>query len=783
MYISAVYIRFYRSFNFDYLRKAHESFVPHPWDVLEFDELKYPFVKVSLEHDITTVVGANESGKSQLLSAIKHALTGKNIARGDFCRYSEFFAVNRSMAFPDFGLEFAGLDTGDREALSQACDIEVDEDLSKFLMFRISGMQPIVYIRMDDWEKHEVVDQARLNNIVPRWFEIDSRVALPESIPLRYLVDGSMGWRSSSRKGRQKFVNQIIDNAPSWFGSTEAITASTPEVLKSYNEATTETGDHVKRRQLAEDLLFKVAKIDRTAFEELLKAVEASRDGFANGIVERMNSALATSLNFPKWWSQDHQFQLRLTLRDQDLVLTIRDRTGTEYSADERSVGLKYFLSYFVQYLAHESPETGVPEVLLMDEPDAFLSGTGQQDLLRVFEDFAHPQNPSRTPCQVVYVTHSPFLIDKNHGDRIRVLEKGEGDEGTRVVKNVARNHYEPLRSAFGSFVAETTFISNCNLMVEGASDQVLLAGISARLRAQVRSGLDSLDLNAVTLVPAGSAEHIPYMVYLARGRDVDRPAVVVLLDSDEAGNKAVGGLKRGPKGKPVINMKFVLQLGSLAGTVESARPDGAREIEDLLPVEVGVAAVKHYAHEFLEPSEASKVSEICAKNVSFDGEMGTHRALERAAAELLPGFHLDKVGFARSVLAVTRDSAQLESELSVLDENFRHLFRRLARLQREAMREIAVEKTGSKIKRLTNSFVLDHPQVAAREHATILLEEIEANLDNSVDSEELRHEILKMRREFMLDEDPAEPVEEFVEFRAALTRLVYREVNEVQEQ
>ena len=28
MFISAVYVRFFRSFNFDYLRKAHRGFVP-----------------------------------------------------------------------------------------------------------------------------------------------------------------------------------------------------------------------------------------------------------------------------------------------------------------------------------------------------------------------------------------------------------------------------------------------------------------------------------------------------------------------------------------------------------------------------------------------------------------------------------------------------------------------------------------------------------------------------------------------------------------------------------
>jgi hypothetical protein len=52
-----------------------------------------------------------------------------------------------------------------------------------------------------------------------------------------------------------------------------------------------------------------------------------------------MNRQLAQSLNFSKWWTQDNQFQLQMTLRDQDLVFTIRDRTGTEYSAMNAATG------------------------------------------------------------------------------------------------------------------------------------------------------------------------------------------------------------------------------------------------------------------------------------------------------------------------------------------------------------------------------------------------------------------------------------------------------------
>ena len=109
------------------------------------------------------------------------------------------------------------------------------------------------------------------------------------------------------------------------------------------------------------------------------------------------------------------------------------------------------------------------------------------------------------------------------------------------------------------SFVGETAFISNCNLVLEGTADQVLLAGMTSRLRRLGVPEIQNLDLNAITLVPAGSAGHVPYMVFLARGRDEEKPAVVVLLDSDDQGNNAVKSLKKGgPRSKQLIEGRYV---------------------------------------------------------------------------------------------------------------------------------------------------------------------------------------------------------------------------------
>lgn len=784
MRLRDVYVRFYKSFNFDYLRKSHPGATPFPWEQTE-EGFWYPYVRVPLDGGITTVVGANESGKSQLLGAIRSALTGKDVKRSDFCRYSQFFAVDQAMLRPDFGARFDDLTNEERAAVASACGIKSPPEFETFCLFRLGQGNELVFLQAgEDWTEHEVADIADLDGVLPRPFDIDSEVPLPDSVPINYLATGQVD-SERSRRQRRTILNAVTGNL-SWFESPQSVQKNQQQIADAFQLQEEAEERRFKEMRLAEDLLIRVAGIDRSAFAELMTAVKAGKEGYANGIVERINDKLSSTLNFPRWWSQDHEFALLLTLRDLDLVFTIKDRTGTEYSFAERSSGLKYFLSYFVQFLSHEAPGDGVQEVLLMDEPDAYLSGQGQQDLLRVFDEFAYPTT-ERPACQVIYVTHSPFLIDKNHAERIRVLEKGEGEEGTRVVRNVARNHYEPLRSAFGAFVAETTFISNCNLMLEGQSDQILLAGLSSRLRRSGAPNTENLDLNSVTLVPAGSASHIPYMAYLARGRDAERPAVIVLLDSDKAGNDARRDLKKaGPKGRKVIDEGLILQVADLPDSRLSIdNPHGLIEIEDLVPLAVAVAAARSYVREYIGPEEAGKLDGLKPSDVEFRKGAATHGAVEAACRSVLGGgFHLDKVGFARAVIDVAKGLAEELSPdaIDALERNFRMLFRRLAQLQRQATRELSAERTSSRIKRARDSFLLDHPDRARREEANVLFEEMGTALDSSLDAEEMSLTIRRIQADFGLEHDVAQDIEDYDGFKDALLTLAYQERRDAQE-
>lgn len=798
MQLKTVFVRFYKSFNYDYLRRFHPNSKHLVWE--DLDEMWYPYVQIPIEPKVTTIVGANESGKSHLLTAIEKGISGKDIKREDFCRYSQFFTVEiGKRKLPDFGFEWTNLSPEEENRVRSACKVEETRTIKDFLLFRNQSNKLTVYLPTGaTYEKHPLnaADARELEKHLPRTFRIDAEVALPDSVSIKSLSKSKadnreqnslMNLSRAERLDRMSAVDMIFRN-PDWFQNQQTvvqyaqnISQATSEVVKRSESSDGKSVD-IKRKEseLARDLICKIAAVDPEALDDLYRAVRDGKEGHANGLVQSINNRLAASLNFPKWWVQDRSFQLMVSLREHELVFTIRDRTKTEYSFTERSSGLKYFLSYYVQYLAHE-PEGSEPELLLMDEPDAYLSSQAQQDLLKIFDAFANPKD-DRKSVQVIYVTHSPFLIDKNHAERIRVLEKGVSDEGTRVVKDTGKNHYEPLRSAFGAFVGETTFIGSVNLMVEGQADQILLAGASTYLLRNGASPLGALDLNRITIVPSGSASHIPYLVYLARGRDIEKPPIVVLLDSDASGNEAKKRLaKGGAYNRQLLKEEYILQINDL-------RSDGTlflnnnclSETEDLIPLQLCVQAARRYVEQIygLPSDESAKITKQAISDELVTSKT-TFKAIEECLKKISDDMHIEKTGFARSVIDILpqiadgEGSTTLES-LQQFENNMNLLFKRINKMQRAAERENSSERISEKVERLKKGFVYDHPNNATREQAHILFDDIEASLENDNESDAIKMSLAGIKRDFDIDNDTTKPISNYDDFKLRLESIKY---------
>ncbi|MDF2507559.1 MAG: hypothetical protein K0Q52_1418 [Microbacterium sp.] len=193
MQLTAVYARFFRSLNFDFMKRASSGYKPLPWDEVPGGAAPYPFVKVAIDEHITTIVGANESGKSQVLAAIEFGLTGEKVLQRDFCRYSPFFLRHKDLLLPEFGLRFSGLTDADLPLLGEALGQKLDAVPEELAVFRMNTTPKArVYLRNGaDWAVATVKKPSALEQLgMPSVFKIDAGVPLPDSVPIRYVATG-----------------------------------------------------------------------------------------------------------------------------------------------------------------------------------------------------------------------------------------------------------------------------------------------------------------------------------------------------------------------------------------------------------------------------------------------------------------------------------------------------------------------------------------------------------------------------------------------------------------
>jgi predicted ATPase len=768
MRLATLYVRFFRSFNYDLVRKANPKAEPAPWE--EVDGEWYPFHKVPLDPVITAVVGANESGKTHLISAVRAALTGTGYDESDFCRYSALYSAEKGKRRrPDFGLDLVA-DAEDVVALAEV-GLEFGDE---FTFLRLNGESAQVAAPGEDPTELTDDQLAAIEQRLPRPFRLKTNVAIPKSVSFDVLT-GREPTVLSRRPRRTRFLEALRGHE-----GAEGIRGVADELAEFLDPA--DSSEEERKRQadaddLARTLLLGVVNLSPDAFRELEQAVHSEEEGDATALVDTMNRSIARRLNISRWWSQDEAFALEIAAREHEVSFTVKDKTGTSYSFDERSRGLRYFLGYYVQLKAHEAERDG-PEVLLMDEPDAFLSNIGQQDLLRLFEEFARPETGGRED-QVIYVTHSPFLINKNAAHRLRALEKGSDEQGTRVVRDATQNHYEPIRSAVGGFVAETAFIGGANLFVEGIADQILLSAMSSLLHAENYPPALVIDLNAVTIVPCGGAPQVPYMAYLARGRGGPRPPCVALLDGDAPGRAAIKRLLRDDlDGRPIVDSRFIVDIGEWAAdrSLQTAPGVEVREPEDLIPLSLLHVAAQNYARHFVgvDQQAASALKSADIKGGIAANAGSAWKGLKSAFAERFDGRDIDKVGFARELvdLLTSGDSASKPAGTMGMIENFRQLIRTLAELLRDAQLEEVVRRRDRQIDDYIKGFARDHPETARKDQADEVLRLIERSLEDTPDDDAIRLRARSMRREFGLKPEAIDDVPDYSSFLDGLGGL-----------
>tara|TARA_B100000029_G_scaffold196936_2_gene194983 strand:+ start:1675 stop:3690 length:2016 start_codon:yes stop_codon:yes gene_type:complete len=254
--------------------------------------------------------------------------------------------------------------------------------------------------------------------------------------------------------------------------------------------------------------------------------------GYEDIKVELESASITITDEIFEYWQQNRQLKVEFDVSQADprdpaplnegKILHVRienARHRVTVSFDERSKGFVWFFS-FLSYFSHlEETESG-DLIILLDEPGTALHAMAQKDFLRFMDERLSPR------CQVLYSTHSPFMIDLDKLHRIRLVQDMDG-VGTVISDDAVHNDREtvfPLQMALGYQMAQTLFLAPHCLMVNSPSDLIYLQVLGDMVTEVSGVRIDP----RWVIIPVGSTDNLSTFVTLLGDNYV---SVAVMMD------------------------------------------------------------------------------------------------------------------------------------------------------------------------------------------------------------------------------------------------------------
>ena len=514
--------------------------------------------------DITCLIGKNESGKTALLKAL-YRLNPINESDGNF-DVTEDYPRQTVTDYED------DVESGHQEpahvvqATYELEDIDIDAVKREFGPKCLKDEKPIL-----------ILSKGYSNELTFNGLNVDNDAAL------KYLIkDAGLPTSLTEQLLKEKDVEAMMEalkNAE----QTEALLKLTP-TLQNISEHSISyviydkiLGDRIPKflyfdeyyQLKGEDNLdtFK-ERVDNDSLENpdypLLGLINLARINLDQLINPRRTQTLRSKLegagntltrDMLKHWSQNRHLRLKFDIspgQSEDppgmtsgtniwgLVEDTKHYVTTSFGS--RSRGFIWFFSFLAWYNYIQKENKNL--ILLLDEPGLSLHAKAQEDLLRYFETELKPHH------QLIYSTHSPFMVDPTRLDRVRIVQDlsierdledlPEEKQGTRVITEVLEatpDSLFPLQGALGYEIYQNLFIGPNSLVVEGSSDILYIQAMSSILQKRGKAGL-SKDW---TLTPVGGSSNVTTFVALIGAQT--KLNVAVLIDYQKRDRQSIENL------------------------------------------------------------------------------------------------------------------------------------------------------------------------------------------------------------------------------------------------
>ena len=565
---------------------------------------------LEFEQDVTALVGKNESGKTACLEAL---------AKVNYFETDEDFVFDEDNDFPRNKLKQHQRSGADEEVI--VCTFQLDQqtlddieaDLGKGVMttdqFRVSSM----YRAGRKWYSINADEKRYLKSLQSRQDISDQTVELLQTVKLSEIAQledteaSDNSDESELHNTIQQIKSDVIDYAMGWDNALDGYIVNTyirPNLPRfwyfdEYHELPSRISiDAIQNNTVTEGITKKQLETAKALFEYAMVDVNKltepeSFESFTAELEAASNDITDQVLDY---WSTNKELSIQFKIdqvprgghQPYEKILDIRvwnDKHRVSIPLKNRSKGFNWFFSFIV-WFSRIQDDKDKNFILLLDEPGLNLHASAQSDLLRFIKDLSKEY-------QIVYTTHSPFMVDSEALHRVRTIyDSDKGSVVSDTIKEKDPDTLFPLQAALGYDLAQNLFVSKKNLLVEGPSDLIYIKFMSSQLD---RTGRTSLR-NDVTIVPVGGLDRVASFVSLLRGSNLK---TVCLLDTD---NKAKGKqkLQNLIKAK-IIKDKNVRFIDEFAGDNFHKA-----DIEDLFSIDEYVRLFSHAYPDYKEISAAS---------------------------------------------------------------------------------------------------------------------------------------------------------------------------------
>ncbi len=441
-------------------------------------------VELSGADNITILAGQNESGKSTILKALN------DFEKGDFDTDSIPFSIEENP------IQYV------------SCKYKIDDgDNFSEALFSIVKEKYLQQIG----EVEKIFDESKIKRI--KEFTI-SRVK--EGKNLQTSID-----TSSFNIFRDSILEKPITTTGSKEPQKNEITSTGEKYINISDENNSEIANIFKKTtpkfvffddfcDLLPDKIFisalKAKKEDAKGYkavknlEKILNTDFVTKDTEADSIrrtkEEKENDSL--SVNFQEDWAQriygenkvivKYDFQKRIGEGENGSYINfyIETKKSQPLPPRMRSKGLIWFLSLWLELKAQDIEHNGL--ILLLDEPDQHLHVKAQKDILKLIEKLANRKRNKKCD-QVIYATHSPYLIEVDHLYRIKLIINTE-KQGTliedittsKIDTENRKDALQPIADAIGINASEFSSLCEKNVILEGLSDFYYFSGMKKML-------------------------------------------------------------------------------------------------------------------------------------------------------------------------------------------------------------------------------------------------------------------------------------------------------------